>query len=97
MKVNQTGLDQVRPADRKAAGKLEGTSGARSPEAGGKGRDRVEWSATAQEAVRRLQDLPEVRTERVAAITRRVREGSYHVPADEVARKLIDFFRRDRP
>lgn len=95
MKVNQTGLDQVQSADRKPPAEVEASGQARPSRANPAVTDRVEWSGTAREAARRLQELPEVRADRVAAIARQVRQGEYRVPAEEVARKLLAFFRQD--
>ncbi|MDQ7793187.1 MAG: flagellar biosynthesis anti-sigma factor FlgM [bacterium] len=96
MKVNQTGLDQVQPSERKSPAEVESTGQVRPGPGARTSSDRVEWSATAREAARQLEKLPEVRSERVAALTHLVRQGEYQVPARDVARKLLEFFRRNR-
>ena len=97
MKVNQPGFDQVRPTGTNPSAAVENTERPRPAAGPQPGADRVEWSATAREVSAKLGELPEVRSERVAALTQQVRRGEYTVPARDVARKLLEFLRGELP
>jgi flagellar biosynthesis anti-sigma factor FlgM len=97
MKINQPGFDQVRPAGTNVPAAIESTDKPRPPAGPQQGADRVEWSATAREVTSKLEELPEVRSEVVAALAQQVRRGEYNVPARDVARKLLEFLRGERP
>jgi flagellar biosynthesis anti-sigma factor FlgM len=49
--------------------------------------ERLSAYSAAREAV---QQVPDVRAEKVDAIKRRVTDGTYHVPASVLARKLLE-------
>ena len=70
-------------------------SAAKSKKSGKK--DTVELSSRADE-VRRLTELakpaPDVRTEKVDAIKKKIKAGTYNVPADSVARSIADLHRK---
>jgi flagellar biosynthesis anti-sigma factor FlgM len=97
MKVNHPGFDQVRPTGANAPASVENTEKTRPVAGPQPATDRVEWSATAREVASKLEELPEVRSDRVAALAQQVRRGEYSVPAGDVARKLLAFLRGELP
>ncbi len=97
MKVNQPGFDQVRPTGTNLPAAIENTDKPRPPTGPQQGTDRIEWSATAREVSSKLEELPEVRSDRVAALAYQVRRGEYAIPARDVARKLLEFLRGELP
>lgn len=55
--------------------------------------DQVQLSSQAnalQKVEARIQDLPDVDSERVAALRQQIENGEYQVNADNIAQKLID-------
>lgn len=61
--------------------------------------DRVELSADARELARLAQmvrELPEVREDVVRRLAEALKEGTYHVPAREVAEKMVARYLADR-
>ena len=60
-------------------------------------RDKVELSSRADE-VRRLTELaklaPDVRLEKINAIKKQIKAGTYRVPADSVARSIVDLHKK---
>lgn len=61
--------------------------------------DRVELSPDAQELARLSQlvrQMPEVREDVVRQLAEQIREGSYHVPARDIAEKMVARYLADR-
>jgi negative regulator of flagellin synthesis FlgM len=73
-------------------GGIQGRPASGSKEAGGTPTDTVEISEQAQEMARAhgaVQDAPDVRADRVAEITRHIEDGTYSVPPEALAAKLL--------
>ena len=66
--------------------------GGRSKGAQAPGGDTLEVSARGRElakAQQAVEEAPDVRADKVAEIKKRIEDGTYHVPADVLARKLL--------
>jgi negative regulator of flagellin synthesis FlgM len=66
--------------------------GAQAKGAEAPGGDTLEVSARGRElakAQQAVEDAPDVRADKVAEIKKRIEDGTYHVPADVLARKLL--------
>ncbi len=87
--VVRTYLDRSKRVERAGEGRnAEGTSA--------RGMDELELSQRARDLQRvraHLQELPEVRSDRVEQLREQIQSGAYHVPAEEVARKIVEFER----
>jgi len=69
-----------------------GPNGAGSPQASLMPEERVDISSHAKEyrAIKELVDkVPEVREEKVRELQHRIDNGSYRVPAEEIAKKMV--------
>jgi len=86
-RVVKPAVDQVRSAE--AAPVSPAAADGAAPVAGS---EQVVLSARAEEVARAreaLQAVPETRSERVAELRRQVEAGTYHVPAEDVAEKML--------
>lgn len=96
MNVDKVGKQAIEAYLQKtpAAGEKAPSQSAKAvPKPGG---DDVSISSAArdlQEAQKAVQNAPDVRQEKVAAIKKQVQEGTYHVPAEALVDKLLSVFK----
>ena len=84
-------IDGPKPTDRKVDPEVRPSGGAGSdatPSAG----DTVEVSGGADIGpyAAELAEIPEIRTEKVESLRSAIDEGSYDVPAEDIAAKILD-------
>ena len=92
LKISQSQIGKLLQAyrDKQVEGGDRATDGS---EAAVKGHvDRVKLSTQAEEAQRimkQLKEMPDVRGERVAALSQAIKEGSYNVSGEDIAEKIL--------
>lgn len=98
MNIDRLGHKAVEAYVQKTRGANEKAALPSSREIGRVEQDEVTISQTArelQEALKAVQNLPEVRERKVAAIKRQVEEGTYVISVEALAAKLASLFKDD--
>ena len=95
MKIQRDYDTRINKSHPKSPAKRQGTSASGSKKPGKK--DAVQLSSRSDE-VRRFTELakltPDVRSEKVDAIKKQIKAGTYSIPADSVARSVADFHKK---
>ncbi len=71
-------------------GAAKGGAGARDTKEAGRKGDRVEISVLARELKQLVNQLPDVRLERVESVRKAIESGQYVIDSNKIAEKLID-------
>ncbi|MEW6546890.1 MAG: flagellar biosynthesis anti-sigma factor FlgM [Bacillota bacterium] len=99
MKISNRQIQSVIEAYQKRLERVDSEPRTGAPRRPGSRSDRVELSADAQELARLAQlvrQLPEVREDVVRRLAEALKEGTYHVPAGDVAEKMVARYLADR-
>ncbi|MDI6894284.1 MAG: flagellar biosynthesis anti-sigma factor FlgM [Bacillota bacterium] len=92
MKISNRQIQSVIEAYQKRLEAVDSGQRAGVARRSGSRSDRVEFSADAQELARLAQmvrQMPEVREDVVRQLAETLKDGSYHVPARDVAEKMV--------
>lgn len=99
MMISRAQIDQILRVYRTSKAGRPGTGNLQGERAADATADALHISVSPQDvaAVKDvLKTAPDVREDRVREVSRKLREGTYHVPAEEVAEKLLGRLMADR-